>query len=66
MATIEQEPQQTEPDPVFDWRLEALQRAGYPLSEAWQLAAAADVDLRFAERLLARGCPPSTAARILV
>jgi hypothetical protein len=65
MATIEDEPQ-IAPDPVFYWRFYALQRAGYPPSEAWQLAAVPDVDLRLAERLLAEGCPPSTAARILI
>lgn len=65
MATIEHE-SQIQPDPVFDWRFEALWRAGYPSSDAWLLASARDVDLRFAERLLAEGCPPSTAARILI
>jgi hypothetical protein len=65
MATIEHE-SQTEPDPVFFWRVEALERAGYPSLDAWELAAAPEVDLRFAERLLAKGCPPSTAARILL
>jgi hypothetical protein len=66
MATIEE---RTEPQPdseVFDWRLEQLQRGGYPTSEAWLIAAATHVDLRFAVRLLDDGCPPETAARILV
>ena len=66
MATIEQRPE-IEPDSaVFDWRFEQLQRAGYPASEAWLIAEAREVDLRLAARLLVEGCPPATAARILV
>jgi hypothetical protein len=66
MATIEQRPEIEQTSEVFDWRFEQLQRAGYPTSEAWLIAAAKDVDLRFAVRLLSEGCPPQTAARILV
>jgi hypothetical protein len=65
MATIEHETE-TEQDLVFAWRLEALQRAGYASVDAWLLAGSRDVDLRLAERLLAEGCPPATAARILI
>ena len=65
MAAIEHE-NETESDPVFLWRLQALERAGYAPSDARLLAAAPAVDLRFAERLLAAGCRPSTAARILI
>jgi hypothetical protein len=65
MATIETAPEQTQDPAVFDWRFEQLQRAGYPASEALALAAARDVDLRVAARLLDLGCPPETAARIL-
>jgi hypothetical protein len=50
---------------VFEWRLEELQRAGYSSSQARALAAAKHVDLRLAVRLLADGCPPATATRIL-
>jgi len=66
MATIEQRDETEHDGEVFDWRFEQLQRAGYPTSEAWMIAAAKDVDLRFAVRLLTEGCPPATAARILV
>ena len=66
MATIERDSEAEQDSEVFDWRFEQLQRAGYPTSEAWLLAAARDVDLRFAARLLTEGCPPETAARILV
>jgi hypothetical protein len=66
MATLE-ERSEVELDPeVFDWRFEQLQRAGYPASEAWSIAAARDADLRLAVRLLTEGCPPETATRILV
>ena len=64
MATIEHA-ETMQNSEVFDWRFEQLRRAGYPTSEAWLLASAKDVDLRFAARLLAEGCPPATAARIL-
>jgi len=63
MATIEHE--ETEPDRVAAWRFEVLVRTGYSPAQARKLAAALEVDLRFAERLLADGCPPDVAARIL-
>jgi hypothetical protein len=65
MATIEHDAE-TGPDLVFEWRLEALERAGYPASEAFLIAAAQDVDLHNAERLIAQGCPAVTAAKILL
>jgi hypothetical protein len=66
MATLAEHETETEYDRVFEWRLEVLMRSGYPSSEAWLLAAAHEVDLRLAERLLADGCEPATAARILI
>jgi hypothetical protein len=63
MATIEHE--ETEADRVAAWRFEVLVRTGYTPAQARKLAAEPDVDLRFAERLLADGCPPDVAARIL-
>ena len=65
MATTERATE-VEPDAVFEWRLEALLRAGYPRAQARLLAAAPQIDLREAERLLAQGCPASTAAKILL
>lgn len=53
-------------DAVFEWRLEALIRAGYPRAQARLLAAAQEIDLREAERLLEQGCPAKTAAKILL
>jgi hypothetical protein len=66
MATLEQRPVLVGEDSVFEWRLEALKRAGFSLREAWLLAAAKQVDVRAAERLLQRGCPSETALRILL
>ena len=65
-STGAQEPGTVHDSVVFEWRLEELERAGYPTMEAFLLAAARDVDLHLAVRLLAQGCPPATAARILV
>jgi hypothetical protein len=65
MATIERDAE-TDRDLVFEWRLQALLRAGYSRAQARRLAAVPEVDLREAERLLAQGCPPSIAAKILL
>jgi len=65
MGTIQRETEK-EQDAVFEWRFAELERAGFSRSQAFLLASARDVDLRFAERLLAAGCPPTTATRILV
>jgi hypothetical protein len=66
MTTAEQQRNDLAESELFDWRFTALTRAGYPHADAWLLAAAKDVDLRAAERLLAQGCPPATAVRILL
>ena len=51
---------------VLDWRIEELLRAGFPELLALQLAATTEVDLHAAVRLAENGCPPETAARILL
>jgi hypothetical protein len=66
MATLAEHETETEYDRVFEWRFAVLRRSGYPNSEAWLLASASEVDLRLAARLLADGCEPATAARILI
>jgi hypothetical protein len=66
MTTAEQQRSDLAESELFDWRFTALTRAGYSYADAWLLAAAKDVDLRVAERLLARGCPEATAVRILL
>jgi hypothetical protein len=55
-----------ERDRVRCWRLEELIRAGYPPHNALVLSGDPDVDLHLAVQLLARGCPPETALRILL
>lgn len=50
---------------VYSWRLEQLERAGYSLRHAEQLADDGSVDLHQARELLARGCPEPTAFAIL-
>jgi hypothetical protein len=49
---------------VVAWRLHVLVDAGYPLRNA-EAIARGDADLHFAVELLARGCTPELAERIL-
>ena len=51
---------------VLKWRFAQLMRGGYGIADAIALATHADVDLHFASDLVARGCPPALARRILV
>ena len=53
-------------DPVRRWRLEQLERAGYPEHDAQVLSERTDVDLHLAIHLLMLGCPLPTALRILL
>jgi hypothetical protein len=55
----------TPEDDVVSWRLHVLLRACCPVRVAEQLAES-DVDLHEAVGLIERGCPPETAARILI
>jgi hypothetical protein len=48
---------------VLRWRTERLRRLGYDFAHAAVLACST-VDIHELERLIARGCPPGTAARI--
>jgi hypothetical protein len=57
---------ETEDDRVLAWRLHELRRAGYAERLAHRLALRRQVDLHLAVDLLGRGCPPETAARILL
>jgi hypothetical protein len=63
--TIEPETTVAEDEPVFRWRLEQLERAGYDECSALELASRSDVDLHRAVELCAGGCPSETAYRIL-
>jgi hypothetical protein len=66
MATVEFEYREPEEERVIDWRAGALLRAGYENTTALELALRSDVDLHFAVDLVRHGCPPRTAARILL
>ena len=57
---------ETEQERVERWRAGALERAGYGPQAAQELAARFDVDLHGATELLAHGCPPELALRILL
>lgn len=59
-------PKDTEAQRIVRWRQEELERAGYGVTEASQLAERSDVDLHVALQLLSRGCPQDTALRILL
>jgi hypothetical protein len=48
---------------VLRWRTERLLALGYEFPQAAILACSA-ADVHELERLIARGCPPATAARI--
>jgi hypothetical protein len=51
---------------VMEWRFSQLTRSGFPAEDAIRLATRLDVDLHQATGLVARGCPPSLALRILL
>jgi cephalosporin-C deacetylase-like acetyl esterase len=57
---------ETESERIARWRAEELERAGYDPGDAVELAGRVDVDLHLAVALLERGCPPTTALRILL
>jgi hypothetical protein len=56
----------TERDQVERWRTRELERAGFDVSLARQLAAQLDIDLHLAVELVTSGCPPELAAQILL
>ncbi len=51
---------------VLSWRIEQLIAVGFESDAALVLALDRSVDLHEATNLVARGCPPRTAFRILV
>ena len=51
---------------VIGWGLSQLTSCGYALEQAVALATRLDVDLHQASDLVARGCPPELALRILL
>ena len=59
-------PDETELGRIERWRAEELERAGYSIEAAQNLAVRHDVDLHFAVELLRQGCPAETALEILL
>jgi hypothetical protein len=59
-------PEETESARVERWRRQELERGGYDNESAARIAERHDVDLHDAVALVARGCPPEIAARILL
>jgi hypothetical protein len=51
---------------VLRWRFERLVEIGYDSATASSIAERVEIDLHLAVRLVAEGCPPGTALRILV
>ena len=66
MAATELNPVQTETEKVERWRAETLEKVGYDIVSAYELAARSDVDLHRAIELVEAGCPPELAVRILL
>lgn len=54
------------PSPVESWRLHVLEAAGYPFAIAQRIAMSTGIDLHVACEILNGGCPPETAADILL
>ena len=57
---------ETELERVERWRTEELIRAGYDPDSAGRLAARPEIDIHRAQKMLAQGCPPELALRILL
>jgi hypothetical protein len=57
---------ETELERVERWRAEELIRAGFDPDSASRLAARPDIDIHRAQKMLAQGCPPELALRILL
>lgn len=55
-----------EAENVLRWRFEELVRVGYDPGEAMILASHLEVDLHAAADIVAQGCAPATAMRILL
>ena len=66
MAATELNTVETETEKVERWRAETLEKVGYDIVSAYELAARSDVDLHRAIELVESGCPPELALRILL
>ena len=66
MAATELNIVETESERVERWRAEALEKVGYDVISAHELAARPDVDLHLAIELIEAGCPVALALDILL
>jgi hypothetical protein len=66
MPAAETTQEGTELDRVEEWRRQELERAGYGVAGARELAQRHDIDLHAAVALLERGCPADVALKILL
>ena len=66
MAATELNIVETESEKVERWRAEELEKVGYDVISAHELAARPDVDLHLAIELVANGCPVPLAVEILL
>ncbi|HWH05831.1 MAG TPA: hypothetical protein VNT23_05280 [Gaiellaceae bacterium] len=66
MTAAELKNPETEIERIERWRAGELERAGFDPAAAKVLAARMDVDLHYALDLLAAGCEPELALRILL
>ena len=65
MAATELNIVETETEKVERWRAEALEKVGYDVLSARELAPRPDIDLHQAIALVEAGCPPALALEIL-
>jgi hypothetical protein len=66
MAAAQHIAEETEQERIERWRADELIRGGYDAEQAMALAVRQDVDLHSAVELLARGCSPELALKILL
>jgi hypothetical protein len=66
MAAAELNIVETESEKVERWRAEALEKVGYDVISAHELAMRPDVDLHLAIELIENGCPVPLALEILL
>ena len=66
MAATELNTVETESEKVERWRAEALEKVGYDLISAHELAMRPDIDLHLAIELVENGCSPDLALQILL
>jgi hypothetical protein len=66
MPAAEAHVHDSEIERIERWRAGELERAGYDVAGAAAVAARHDIDLHVAADLIAQGCPPELALKILL